>query len=190
MRHSTCQYQHLIQLGPIQEDNLLFIGDRSICKKRLAPFLMAAVLLVILVAAPGARAKLVKEKARSTPAGPETVFTAIAEAWENADEEALANLVHEDGLRVTNGEYDRFTNYSPSQAFYYFKNQFQLHPTVSFTFKRLQDSPRGQDRIHGMVIWEYRRAQVKQVQEMRLVLVLTRQDNVWRLSEINTITTR
>lgn len=152
-----------------------------------------AVLAVLLLAAATALpvdAKLVKDQARQADSGPDAVFAAIASAWESGDEEALAALVHTDGLRVTSGEYDRFTNYSPSQAYYYFKNQFQTHPTVSFRFERLQEKMSGQDRVHGMVVWEYRKAHISTPQEIRLVLVLVMQDSQWRLAEINTITTR
>ena len=156
----------------------------------MVSILSMAVLLVLSGGSGAAFAKLVKDGTRVDEYGPDEVFAAIAAAWENGDEEALAGLVHEDGLRVTNGDYDRFTNYSPSQAFYYFKNQFQIHPTVSFRFERLQDSQLPAERVHGMVVWEYRRANTSTVQELKLVLVLTRQEDVWRLSEINTITQR
>lgn len=142
---------------------------------------------LFLLHAPAGQGKIVKQNARSAGSDPDLVFDAIAAAWESADEEALAKLVHEDGLRVTSGEYDRFTNYSPSQAFYYFRNQFRQHPTVSFSFERLQQKASGQDRVHGMVVWEYRRTSNAPVREMRLVLVLMRQGDHWRLAEINTI---
>ncbi len=148
--------------------------------------------LVFLAAGPATtvQAKLVKDGAKAQGPGPDAVFTAIAEAWQQEDEEALAALVHQDGLRVTAGDYDRFTNYSPSQAYYYFKNQFQQHPTVSFQFERLQERLSGQDRVHGMVVWEYRKAHQSGTREIRLVLVLTRQEGGWRLAEINAITSR
>lgn len=135
-----------------------------------------------------AAARLVKDP--SSTAGPDAVFAAIAAAWENQDEEALADLVHEDGLRVTSADFDKQIGYSPSQAFYYFKNQFRSHPTVSFELERMQERLSGQDRVHGMVVWSYRRAHAESPSEMRLVLVLARQADVWRLAEINTINTR
>lgn len=155
----------------------------------LLALLLLALLLLTLAAVP-ADARLVKEPASSPADGPDAVFAAIAEAWEIGDEEALAALVHGDGLRVTGGEHDRLTSYSPSQAFYFFKNQFQTHPTVSFRFERLQEKMSGQDRVHGMVVWEYRKAHISTPQEIRLVLVLVLQDGRWRLAEINTISAR
>ena len=165
-----------------------FIGESVSVRTILTKSLLAAVFLVLAGTVGVAEAKLVKEKSHNVEQGPDGVFAAIAEAWENGDMETLAGLVHEDGLRVTNGEYDRFTNYSPSQSFYYFKNQFRVHSTVSFTFERLQDSQGGHDRVHGMVVWNFRKANETAVQEIKLVLVLARQGETWRLSEINTIT--
>ena len=118
------------------------------------------------------------------------VFAAIAAAWERGDEEALAGLVHDDGLVVTAGKAVRASSYSPSQAFYYFKNQFQSRPTVSFRYERRQEKLVGRDRVHGMVVWQYREAHREEPREIRLVLVLARQGDRWRLSEINTITGR
>lgn len=167
-----------------------FRGEKSSAGTSLAVTLLVSVFLLMLGVAGSAESKLVKDKARVAGAGPDEVFSAIAAAWQSGDEAALAQLVHQDGLRVTTGDYDRFINYSPSQAYYYFKNQFQLHPTVSFQFERLEETPSGRDRMHGMVVWEYRRAHVTALMEKRLVLVLTRQDSAWRLSEINTITVK
>jgi ketosteroid isomerase-like protein len=153
------------------------------------PLMLVVALLALLTGT--ASAKIVKQGGpQGDVSDVDAVFEAIAMAWENADEDALAKLVHQDGLRVTSGEYDRFTNYSPSQAFYYFRNQFRIHPTASFTLERLQERMTGQDRVHGMVVWEYRRSNSSTSEEMRLVLVLTRQGDEWRLSEINSITKR
>lgn len=171
-----------------------FFGDSISSRTSGARSLVVAVCLVMagitgLTGLVGtAEAKLVKEKSSSTESGPDAVFAAIAEAWKTGDEEILAGLVHQDGLRVTNGEYERFTNYSPNQAFYFFKNQFQTHATVAFTIERLQDSNGALDRVHGMVVWSYRKANLAAIQEKKLVLVLTRLGDVWRLAEINTIT--
>lgn len=147
-------------------------------------------LSIFLLSGLPAEAKLVKDKSRAAGQGPEGVFEAIAAAWQAEDEEALAGLVHADGLRVTHGDHDRSTSYSPSQAYYYFQNQFQQHRTVSFHFERMQDRLDGQDRVHGMVIWEYRQAHDSDTREIRLVLVLTRQDEAWKLTEINTLNSR
>ncbi len=152
---------------------------------------LALVLVLLLGGTAGPEAR-----AADDPADAEAVFEAIAQAWSEGDEDALAALVHSDGLRVTNGDYQRFTNYSPSQAYYYFKNQFRRHPTLSFEFKRLQnsgarlDSYEAMERIHGMVVWQFNRTGRPGVEERKLVLVLARQDDNWRLAEINTITTR
>jgi hypothetical protein len=152
-------------------------------------FFLGLGLLVFTCAIP-ALGKIDKSGARLSGAEPDLVFEAIATAWELGDEDALAKLVHENGLRVTSGDYNRFTDYSPSQAFYYCRNQFRTYPTVSFGIERMQKQMSGQDRVHGMVSWQYQRTRGGPVQELKLVLVLTRQGSNWRLAEINTINKR
>ncbi len=118
---------------------------------------------------------------------PRMVFGMIARAWEDGDLQTLADLVHEDGLLVTTGgTSDRTTHYSPSQAFYYFKNMFQTHRTLIFVFDKTQDASAG-DRVHGMAVWKRRRPDSEKIQELKLVCVLVRQDDQWRLAEINKI---
>lgn len=155
-----------------------------------SPLAGVVLLLLVLALAAGVQAKVILAEGSATGDNPEDVFSAIAMAWENGDEHALADLVHPEGLRVTQGDYDRFTNYSPSQAFYYFKNQFHKHPTVSFELKRLPQSQERNDRVHGMVVWKFRRSGVKADQELKLVLVLIRHEGLWRMAEINRITKR
>ena len=133
---------------------------------------------------------------RNAPADAEAVFHSIAAAWSDGEEEVLAGLVHRDGLRVTSHNYQRVTSYSPSQAYYYFRNQFQQHATQSFEFQRLQnsgarlDSYESMERVHGMVVWEFRLPGRDTIDEQKLVLVLARQGETWRLVEINTLTAR
>ncbi len=134
-----------------------------------------------------ATAALVKTPDGSAENDPRMVFGRVARAWENGDQQALADLVHETGLKVTSGgNPDRTTHYSPSQAFYYFKNVFQTHRTMIFFFERTQDASGG-DRVHGMAVWKRRRPDSDRVQELKLVCVLARQGDRWMLSEINTI---
>jgi len=112
-------------------------------------------------------------------------FARLAEAWRSGDRKALAAMVHSDGLLVTPpGAGDRSATYSPSQAFYYFRNLFQNSRTITFTMTRIQDSPRG-DRIHGLARWDFEDGTQKRA--LRLVIVLTRDQGRWRLSEITTI---
>ncbi len=121
--------------------------------------------------------------------GPSDVFAEIGLAWQFGDEQALANLVHRDGLRVRRGRGDgRTTHYSPSQAYYYFKNLFQSNPTVSFTFERRQQNTAG-ERTRAMTLWTHRENDSSQEQEEKLVLVLSSDKGLWRLSEIQTIST-
>jgi len=134
-----------------------------------------------------AEARIVKNQDPPTQEDPLVVFAMIAEAWEAADQQALADLVHESGLKVsTGGEPDRTTRYSPSQAFYYFKNLFQTHRTLMFGFETMQDASAG-DRVHAMAVWQRRRPDSEKIQDVKLVCVLAKQGEVWRLAEITTL---
>ena len=148
-------------------------------------FLMALVLFLIISGA--ADARIVKTPDGDTEGDPRMVFGRIARAWEDGDGQALAQMVHQSGLQVTTGgDPDRSTHYSPSQAFYYFKNVFQRHRTMVFEFDKMQDASSG-DRVHGMAVWKRRRPDSDRIQELKLVCILARQDDQWRLVEINTI---
>jgi len=142
---------------------------------------------LLLVLPTFADADIVKNEDGSRVDDPRMVFGMIARAWEDGDQQTLADLVHEDGLLVTTGgTSDRTTQYSPSQAFYYFKNMFQTHRTLIFIFDKTQDASAG-DRVHGMAVWKRRRPDSERIQELKLVCVLVRQDDQWRLAEINKI---
>ncbi len=147
--------------------------------------------LVLLVAmglglTGSATAKLVREKTADAHA-PREVFGRITRAWEAGDKQALADLIHEDGLRVTNSQAgERVSNYSPSQAFYYFRNLFQAHRTLLFEFEMMQDATAGA-RVHGMATWKRRRPDSETIEVIKLVCILVQQDEQWKLAEINTI---
>ena len=148
--------------------------------------LLVAVGLLMALSGPAAAA-LVRTPDGSAENDPRMVFGRIARAWEDGDQQALADLVHQTGLKVTSGgNPDRTTHYSPSQAFYYFKNVFQTHRTMIFFFEKTQDATGG-DRVHGMAVWKRRRPDSDRVQELKLVCVLARQGDRWMLAEINTI---
>jgi hypothetical protein len=133
-----------------------------------------------------ATAKLVKDKSARDDA-PRQVFGEITEAWEAADEQALAALIGTEGLRVTNSQAgERVSHYSPSQAYYYFRNVFQSHRTLLFEFEMMQDATAGA-RVHGVATWKRRRPDSEVIQIVKLVCILVRQDDGWKLAEINTI---
>jgi len=151
---------------------------------------LALVALVLtgamLTAANRAEAKLVRDKDADSNA-PRVVFGLIAQAWEQGDEQALADLVHAGGLRVTSGGRDeRVSNYSPSQAFYFFRNLFQSHRTLLFEFEMMQDGTAGV-QVHGMATWKRRRPDSTKIQDVKLVCILVQQGDQWKLAEINTI---
>lgn len=142
--------------------------------------------LFLILPAP-ADARIVKNQEGGEVNDPRMVFGMIARAWEDGDQQTLADLIHEAGLKVTTGgTADRTTHYSPSQAFYYFKNMFQTHRTLMFTFEKTQDASAG-DRVHGMAVWKRRRPDSERIQELKMVCVLARQGDQWRLAEINKI---
>lgn len=172
-----------------------FFGNLSACSMtgwfsapcRHLPFL--ALLAAVLLIWPGGAtdANIVKAPEETVVNDPRPVFGQISTAWEMGDQQSLADLVHEAGMRVTSGDNpDRSIHYSPSQAFYYFKNLFQSHRTMVLTFDTMQDATAG-DRVHGMALWKRRRPDSDRVQEVKLVFVLSRQDDLWRLVEINKI---
>jgi len=134
-----------------------------------------------------AEARIVKNQTGDEVNDPKMVFGRIARAWEEGDQQTLADLVHEAGLKVTTGgTAGRTSHYSPSQAFYYFKNMFQTHRTLIFTFEKMQDASAG-ERVHGMAVWQRRRPDSERIQELKLVCVLARQGDQWMLAEINKI---
>ena len=150
----------------------------------LIPALVAATLLV---AAAGAAADVVRD-ARGVPAADARgVFELVKRGFERGDQQALADLVHEDGVRIRRGGgAARDTEYSPSQSFYYFKNLFQTEPTVSFVFQRMEETAVGA-RVHAMAVWTHRTGGGGAERRTRLVFVLGRQGETWRLTEITTI---
>lgn len=165
------------------------LSARSMTRWFFSPRRHMPLLVVALLIWPGGAtdARIVKGSDDSVENDPRMVFGQIATAWEDGDQQSLADLVHEAGMRVTSGDNpDRSIHYSPSQAFYYFKNLFQSHRTMVLTFDKMQDATAG-DRVHGMALWKRRRPDSEQVQEVKLVFVLSRQDDLWRLVEINKI---
>lgn len=111
-------------------------------------------------------------------------------AWEDGNEKIMAALVHRDGLRVTHGgDYERFTTYSPDQAFYYFQDLFQSRETKDFSFRRLPDPPDGKRGL-GMVEWTFLLTGRSNSNSLKYVIVLLKQDHQWRLSEFNSISQR
>lgn len=151
--------------------------------RRLIPLILG----VTAVLAAGTEARIVKNVDETGDNDPRLVFGMIARAWEDADQQTLANLVHKDGLKVTSGgNPDRTTHYSRSQAFYYFKNVFQSHRSLVFDYEMTQDASAG-DRVHGMAIWKRRRPDSEKIEEVKLVCILARQGDQWALVEINKI---
>ncbi len=152
----------------------------------------AASLLVVLAAgcallgpvAGGALAAK-DEGARPAADSPGAVFGKLASAFEAGDAASLATLVHREGLTVTD-QGQRSSEYSPSQAVYFFKNLFQGQRTLLFAYKMTQDDVDG-GRARAMAEWKRRRVDSERVVELQIVLVLALDEGRWRLAEINMI---
>lgn len=155
-------------------------ADRS--SRWLAVVVVGAAVLM----APAGRAWAAKDEAiRASTDSPGAVFSRLASAFEAGDASSLAALVHREGLAVTDhGE--RSSEYSPSQAVYYFKNLFQGQRTLLFAYKMTQDDVDG-GRARAMAEWKRRRVDSDRVIELQIVLVLALDEGRWRLSEINMI---
>lgn len=154
------------------------LGGRRIARGG-ARFRHGAIWLVCVavVAFPASRAR--------AGGAPGTIFNRVAAAFESSDASSLAALTHSDGLLVT-GSGERASRYSPSQAVYYFRNLFEGHRTLLFTFMKSQDEASG-DHARGMAAWKRRRVDSERVLDLQLVIVLTRDGDQWRLSELNMI---
>lgn len=146
--------------------------------KRVA---LCALLCVAVLGAGSGRAA----PGRSGDEGAGPVFSRLAAGFEAGDAGALAALVHSEGLRVT-GHSERSGEYSPSQAVYFFRNLFQSQRTLVFAFRRTQDDAPG-GIARALADWKRRRIDSERVVEQQLVLVLSRDDGQWRLTEINMI---
>jgi hypothetical protein len=145
-----------------------------------------AVVGLALLAVSGA-AELVTEDEAPLDTDVRGAFERIKLAWEQEDQQALAEIVHPDGLRVNNPvTANRYTSYSPSQAFYYFKNLFHRHDTDAFIFRRVQESD-DSPRVHALVEWTRHQSGTERAEILRLMIVLTRDAEGWGLAEINTI---
>ncbi|MCP4574487.1 MAG: hypothetical protein GY838_19220 [bacterium] len=139
-------------------------------------------LLVLLLAAGTAAGR---DADRATASQPSASYLRIAQAWEDGNPEVLADLIHPDGLQVRIGKGGRATSYSPSQAFYFFKNLFRDNLTESFDYQRQQKATG--PRVHAMAVWRCREAPGDPLHIRRLVLVLARSGDTWQLTEINTV---
>lgn len=150
--------------------------------------ILASAVLAILLSRPGWAASSPRDT--SLTADPDSVFSALADAWRHGREKEMAAWIHPDGLRVTfGGDYDQFEIFEPKQAIPFLKKLFVEHPTVEFQFRRLPDSHDG-TQCFGMVVWKFRLPGHSLPSEQKYVMVLKEMDNQWRLSELNSLAQR
>jgi hypothetical protein len=115
------------------------------------------------------------------------VFETVAIAWEAADHATLAELVAPEGVRIAvMPRPERENQYSPSQAFYFFKNLFRSTRTDTFSFRRIQQEAEG-GVVHAVADWSYRRAGADVLVQDRLFFTLTEGRSGWGLSEIRAV---
>jgi hypothetical protein len=115
------------------------------------------------------------------------VFETVAIAWEAADHATLAELVAPEGVRIAvMPRPERENQYSPSQAFYFFKNLFRSTRTDTFSFRRIQQEAEG-GVVHAVADWSYRRAGADMLVQDRLFFTLTEGRSGWGLSEIRAV---
>lgn len=114
-------------------------------------------------------------------------FAAIAEAWFDEDHTTLSQLVADEGVRIAIApDPKRDSQYSPSQAFYFFKSLFQSSETDSFEFRRLQnDSESGS--VHAMVEWLYHREGSDKPVHERLFFTLSQEQAGWGVTSIRAV---
>lgn len=154
------------------------------------PFRLARVaaaiwlLATILVASAGARIVVPSD---SVPDDVQPMLERLRQAFEDGDHEALTALMHTDGVRLGLGpQPERTSLMTPAQAHYYFKNRFQLHRTIRFSFLKHQHAS-GPDRLHSVVVWQWERTDTGRGGSQRLLLVLTRDAGNWRVSEMTAL---
>jgi len=143
--------------------------------------------LLLVVGLAQASDTAVSRESEAAPASPDSLLVIIADAWIQGDERALADIVHPDGVRINSGNRgDRLTRYSPSQAFYFFKNLFQKRKTTEFSFVRVQDRD-DQDLTHAKALWLWHQDGASQDKEEEFIFVIRLKEDRWFLSEINSI---
>ncbi len=154
-------------------------------------YMMGSGILALLFLTPGLQTAWAADPGIDpATASPDSVFSTMVQAWQQGDEVALAGLVHANGLRVTHGgDYDRFTTYSPDQAFYYFQDLFRTHTTVEFGFRRLTE-PLAEGPVLGMVEWKFLLPGREYADQLKLVVVLDHDGPRWRFTEFNSISQR
>lgn len=159
---------------------------------RRAPRPSAAWLVLLALALPAVAAAQadsagVTETEPGRRVHPRVVFDAVAVAWEAADHAALAEMVAPEGVRIAIApQPERETDYSPSQAFYFFKSLFRSTRTDSFAFRRIRKEAGG-GLVHAVADWSYRRAGGDAPVQDRLFFTLTQGRSGWGLSEIRAV---
>jgi hypothetical protein len=146
--------------------------------------LASVILGTMLLAAPLPAAIVVPDS--PAPPAARAVLAEVAAAFGAGDHDALAGLVHPDGVRVAlSPAAGRSSELTPAQAHYYFKNLFQGVRTVAFDY--LRHSGTDDARVHAVAVWRQRDADAAGPVARRLLVTLARDGEAWRLTEIMTL---
>jgi hypothetical protein len=120
-------------------------------------------------------------------AGVRIVLDGIVSAWLAGDHTALSAAISPEGVLIAIApQADRENLYSPSQAFYFFKNLFHSTRTDSFRILRQQDQADA-GLIHAIADWHYRRTGSDAAVSERLFFTLSRVRTGWGLTEIRAV---
>jgi hypothetical protein len=131
--------------------------------------------------------------ARLTPAAPDdlplaarAVLERVAVAFLDGDHEALAALVHPDGVRLGLGpDPERITELTPGQSHYYFKALFRSSHCIAFDYQRHQAT--ADARVLARAVWRVERHDRGDVELRRLLVTLARHPDGWRLTELTAL---
>ena len=148
----------------------------------IAPLLLAALACWV----PAARDVAAATGSGSPAAAPRPVFDALARAWNAEDHAALAARIAADGVDIALGPGGARNHYSPSQAYYFFKNLFQTTETDGFRCTLLSEEPEA-GLVHAVAEWSRRRAGEEGATVERLIITLARGETGWGLAGIRTI---
>jgi len=138
---------------------------------------------VVLLATAGLAAARIVGPDDSPADQARVVLAGIAAAFEQGDYEALAAVLHPDGVRIgLSPEFERTNELTPAQAYYYFKNLFQVRRTVRFEVQKRQVTAEG--RLLVVAAWQCERTDSGRAEARRLLITLVHGAADWSVTEI------
>jgi hypothetical protein len=148
--------------------------------------LLAGAVVIVALATLGPAAAVHARLVLPRDADASASLRALEHFWRAEDYAALSSLIATDGARISLGPVPERENlYSPSQAFYFFKNLFQALESEVFAVETSQAD--ADDQVHAVVRWGYRRSGDGKTEGMRLVISLVRGPEGWAVTEIRAL---